>query len=266
MKACITNIQRFCMHDGPGIRTVVFFKGCPLHCKWCHNPEAQSLGSASVSAKAPGFCEKKQDRKIKTGAWTESAIELDEILLEVKKDTAFYGTTGGITLSGGEPMAQPKAALSLLKAAKKAGISTAVETCGYFDESLIPELCRYSDTLLWDFKDSDDTRHMANTGVSNQKILHNLALADQCGASIVLRCILLKGINYTERHLGKIRELKDSLSSCTKVEFLPYHPLGESKIRSLGIQQSFHNRKYMISPEELAYAYAVLNGTIQGIG
>lgn len=242
MKACITNIQRFCMHDGPGIRTVVFFRGCPLRCKWCHNPEAQAFG--------PGEGE--------DSPLADSWKDIGQILLEVQKDTAFYGKHGGITLSGGEPMAQPEAALSLLKAAKTAGITTAVETCGYFHEAYIPELCRYADTLLWDFKDSDDSRHFANTGVSNRKILSNLELADRQGASIVLHCILLKGINDTKQHFEQIRKLKASLPHIQKVEFLPYHPMGESKLRLLGIENSFHDKKYMVTPEELACAYAAL--------
>ncbi len=284
MEARVTNIQRFCMHDGPGIRTVVFFAGCPLRCRWCHNPETQISRpqiyydeKKCIRCGACGSCingahtfapDHLYFRKVctacgqctihcSTGALSpvSSLMKTSDILKEVYKDMAFYGKIGGMTLSGGEPMGQPEAALALLREAKQAGISTAIETSGYFDESYISELCRYTDVLLWDFKDSDDLRHTANTGVSNRKILSNLRQADRFDVTIILRCILLKNINYNPEHLEKIRALSQSLIHCSRVDFLPYHPMGDSKNRLLGMKNDFHDKKYMISDAELAFAY-----------
>lgn len=259
----ITEIQRFCMHDGPGIRTVVFFSGCPLRCKWCHNPETQSFaqqiyfdakkcllcGACTVCSRGVHhfgndchFLER--NRCIKCGECTQicpsaaltmvrKTLPVEDVLEEVLRDKAFYGANGGITLSGGEPMAQPEAAIELLKLAKQAGISTAVETCGYFDPKYLPALCENADVLLWDYKDSDDARHMENTGVSQSKILENLHAADALGTKIILRCILIDDINNNQAHFDAIEKLKCSLKNCVGVDFLPCHNMGEAKARML---------------------------------
>lgn len=288
MKVNITDIQRFCMHDGPGIRTAVFFKGCPLRCIWCHNPETQSFSYEIYYDEKKCLncmmCEKcgsnahvfngrhifKRENCVMCGKCMEicpsGALSVDSknvtaeyIMDEVKKDVPFYGQKGGVTLSGGEPMAQPEAALAILRLAKEANINTAIETCGFFDGRYIPELCRYTDTFLWDFKDSINARHIENTGVSNEKILKNLHMADENGANIVLRCILIKGINYSTEHFENVKKLKDSLKNCNKVDFIPYHPMGSSKYRLLGREDTAMktqcSAKEMIpSKEELEFA------------
>ena len=283
----VTDIQRFCMHDGPGIRTVIFFSGCPLQCKWCHNPETRSMkpqmyydeqrcircgACAACTDESHIFVPEHRYLRDKCRACGQCALRcpsgalspvsrsmsVDNILTEVKKDIAFYKGGGGITLSGGEPMAQPVAAVALLRQAKEAGISTAVETCGYFDENCIPDLCGYADVLLWDFKDSNPARHRVSTGVSNEKILSNLVLTDRYDVKIILRCILIKHINFNENHLNQIKALKSSLKHCIKIDLLPYHPMGESKNKLLGIKNDFHERRYMISAEELEFAYHYL--------
>lgn len=131
------------------------------------------------------------------------------------------------------PMAQPEAAIELLRLAKQAGISTAVETCGYFDPKYLPALCENADVLLWDYKDSDDARHMENTGVSQSKILENLHAADALGTKIILRCILIDDINNNQAHFDAIEKLKCSLKNCVGVDFLPCHNMGEAKARML---------------------------------
>lgn len=177
-----------------------------------------------------------------------------EVLGEVLKDRAFYGQNGGITLSGGEPMAQPEAALELLRMAKEAGLTTAIETCGFFPERYIPALCEVVDTFLWDFKDSNDERHRANTGVSNEQILKNLHMADAYGGKIVLRCILIKGVNDEVSHYQKVKELRDSLCHCIGVDWIPYHLMGESKDCLLGRMSSFGGAEFVPQQSDIALA------------
>lgn len=261
----VTEIQRFCMHDGPGIRTVVFLKGCPLRCEWCHNPETQSAeneirffskkcigcgacaavcnnGAHRITDNIHTFDRSKCNGCMKcldvccSNALTPSFTEMtvDEVLEEAAKDRAFYGEKGGITLSGGEPLMQPLESLELLKKCKKLGIGTAVETCGYFDESVVPDLVALTDCILWDFKDGNGQRHKEYTGVSNEKIKNNLLLCDSLGAKTVMRCIMVSGVNTSEDHYIAVADLWYRLKHCEYVELIPYHAYGGSKMLSLG--------------------------------
>ena len=258
IKLKVTDIQRFCMHDGPGVRTTVFLKGCPLSCLWCHNPETGSYkkellfyekkcilcGACAVCDKgvhrfesgrhvldrakcvACGDCE----RVCPTGALEICGKEMtaDEIVAEVKKDAAFYGEKGGATVSGGEPLTH-KGVLTLLKKLKEAGLDVAVETCGYFDPAVLKEAVKYVDLFLWDVKDTDPERHKKYTGVSNEKILENLKEADRLGAKTRLRCILVNGVNAEGAHYAAVAALKKSLENCEGVDVLPYHAYGGAK-------------------------------------
>ena len=265
----VTNIQRFCMHDGPGIRTVVFLQGCPLTCKWCHNPETQSMGKSLLfSEKACigcGLCEAACalhlhtfsseghliDRKhcvqcgkcvsvCPTKALRFSSREMteDEILEEVLRDRAFYGKDGGVTLSGGEPLLHIKEALSLLEACKKAGLHTAVETSGVFDTAFLPRLIPVVDLFLWDIKDTVSSRHQENTGVPSALPAENLRLADSMGANTVMRCILVGGQNDNEEHIQRLNALFESLQHCRKLQLLPCHMMAGGKYRELGTECS----------------------------
>ncbi|MFA5561041.1 MAG: glycyl-radical enzyme activating protein [Eubacteriales bacterium] len=258
-------IQRFCMHDGPGIRTVVFFKGCRLNCVWCHNPETKGAGQEIYYTPSQcigcGACaavcrhgahvlmpeghvyDRSKCRlcEVCTHACPTGALEavsrlmsIDEILSEVMRDKAFYGEQGGLTISGGEPMMHPSATIALLQAAKEQGLTTAVETSGYFDPAWLPSLCRHTDTLLWDLKDTDPTRHQNNTGASNRRILDSLTLADNLHPHLVLRCILLRGINDDDAHIRAVAALYRQLKHCQRVEFFSYHPMGSDKSERLG--------------------------------
>ncbi|MBQ4112962.1 MAG: glycyl-radical enzyme activating protein [Clostridia bacterium] len=261
----VTEIQRFCMRDGPGVRTVVFFKGCPLRCAWCHNPEAQRGGQeilfyesrciycgACVSACPTGAHSLHPERvfdRAKCVACGRCAdvcctealktakrdMTVEEILRIVLRDKSFYGEVGGITLSGGEPMNHPAGVLTLLGAAKDAGITTALETCGEFPYAFVPLLAKVTDLFLWDVKDTDDERHKTYTGVSNRRILDNLKLCDRVGGKTRLRCILVAGVNTVESHYEALAELALSLSHCEGVEFLPYHAYAGSKMLPLGM-------------------------------
>ncbi len=261
----VAEIQRFCMHDGPGVRTVVFLKGCPLTCAWCHNPEMGRTGrqilfypqlciycGACVSACPSGaqllHPERRFDRDKCGGCGlcaevccTDALVPashdrtVEEILAEVLKDQAFYGETGGVTLSGGEPLLHGEGSVALLRVCKAAGLTTAVETCGYFDEALIPALVPEVDLFLWDIKDTDDERHRVYTGVSNRRILQNLRLVDALGGRTRLRCILVAGVNTGEGHYAALAELAAELTHCEGVEFIPYHAYAGAKMIPLGL-------------------------------
>lgn len=265
----VTEIQRFCMHDGPGVRTTVFLKGCAMRCKWCHNPETQLMqpqilfypnkcigcnacvaachfGAQISSENGHAFL---RERCVCCGACTEAcptgAMELcgreystEEVLAVINKDRPFYGDKGGVTLSGGEALLQKEAAAALLRACREQGISTAVETCGYFDPAVLSLVVPYTDLFLWDLKDTNDARHLQYTGVSNERILSNLRLADSMGARIRLRCILVNGVNTDAEHYRKIADIASTLSNFEGVEFLSYHAFGGSKATFLGLKDN----------------------------
>jgi len=279
----VTEIQRFCMHDGPGIRTTVFLKGCPLRCAWCHNPETQKATAellfdarrcigcgACLKACAYGVhggtdCHEVDREKCRVcGACTAvcpthalelcgEEMSLEEILAEIERDRAFYGENGGVTLSGGEPFLQGRAAIELLRLCRQRGLHTAVETCGFFDEKLLADAVSATDLFLWDVKDTDSERHKRYTGVSNELILQNLARADALGARIRLRCILVAGVNTDAEHYRRIAALADSLSRLDGVDLIPYHAYGGSKATLLGLADN-GRRDWIPTEEQIAEA------------
>ena len=263
-KLRVTEIQRFCMHDGPGIRTTVFLKGCPLRCKWCHNPETQKCdaeilfysnkcigcgccvhGCAHNAHVIEEFHMFDRSKCILCGKCADvcpanaidicgSEMTIENILTVIEKDRAFYGNIGGVTLSGGEPFAQKEKTIALLKACKRYGFSTVVETCGYADPDIIRNAAPYVDLFLWDVKDTDDARHKKYTGVSNRIILENLLLVNATHAKIRLRCILVGGVNTNELHYSAIIEIAKKINNFDGVEILPYHAYGGTKTVFLG--------------------------------
>ena len=268
IKLSVTEIQRFCMHDGPGIRTTVFFKGCPLKCAWCHNPETQKseaelllyptkcifcrVCEISCLAKAHKLDEnhvlnrdkcKKCFECVKncpTGALEKCGKEMtiNEIISAVKKDWAFYGESGGITVSGGEPFMQGESVIELLKECKAQGISTAVETSGYADVTLLKKATEFTDLFLWDVKDTNEERHKKYTGVSNKLILKNLDIVNKTGARIRLRCILVNGVNTDQAHYSALVKIAKSIKNFDGLEFITYHAYGGTKSVFIGLQDS----------------------------
>ncbi len=266
MKLLVSDIQRFCMHDGPGIRTVVFLKGCPLRCAWCHNPETQKASSELLyyhkKCIGCGMCTKvcpnhvhtvsqKGEHEIRRELCTvcgKCAAEcpagaldisgkpytIEELMTEIEKDRAFYGNEGGLTISGGEPFMQADGSIALLRACRDAGISTAVETCGQFNSDIIPKLIPLVDLFLWDVKDTDSIRHKNYTGVSCEHIQSNLRKTDSLGGKTLLRCIIVNTVNNDETHYKHLRELKNSLNNCVGIEYIPYHAYGGAKALFIG--------------------------------
>ncbi len=283
----VTKIQRFCTHDGPGIRTTVFLKGCPLRCAWCHNPEGQSPRNQLMYAEKLcvycGECERvcpsgvhhltdthliRRERCISCGRCADACptnaltmaatpMSIPQIIEAAQADRAFYGKSGGLTLSGGEPMLHGEKAIDLLRAAKEKDIHTAVETCGYFPSDLIPALAQTADLLLWDYKDSDPIRHRQHTSVDNQLILQHLHALDALGAAIELRCILVKGVNLNKAHLAAIAGLYRDLTHVQRVTLLPYHAFGSAKAVQLG-QADPARMAWIPTPQDMAQARAYL--------
>lgn len=280
----IADVQRFCMHDGPGIRTTIFLKGCPLRCIWCHNPETQSksaeilyyekkcIGCSSCSAcnsKAHVFTQGhlfQRENCIACGYCAQvcptNALELcgedktvEAVLETLQKDMAFYGEKGGVTVSGGEPLSQGEAVKELLIACKERGISTVIETCGYGDREQVQEWIPWCDLFLWDIKDTDAQRHLKNTGVSNESILSNLFAVDALGGKTRLRCILVGGINTDMQHYAALVDIAKKLKNCEGIEFLPYHAYGGAKRVAIG-KENNGNDDWVPTKEQILEAKA----------
>ena len=182
----IFNIQKFCVNDGPGIRTTVFFKSCPLHCLWCHNPESQTQEKQIMfypdKCSGCGRCRNLTIDDLEFMCFNDAkeicgkTVSSDYVIAEVMKDYEFYKNSGGgITLSGGEPLFQFDFALDILKKAKEHNLHTAIETCGFADSDKIKQIAEYTDLFLFDFKESNPKLHMTYTGVDNILIQKNLS-------------------------------------------------------------------------------------------
>ena len=223
-KGLVLDVEHSATQDGPGIRTVVFLKGCPLRCIWCHNPESWSFRSETVDDTVHGG-------KMTYGKERTVADVLEEVL----RDKPFYDASGGgLTLSGGEPLAQAKFATELFRAAKDAGVHTAVETCGHLPRKVLEDVRPYVDLWLYDVKGMDGELHRKHTQVDNRLILENLRWLDGQGAKIVLRCPMIPGLNDSEANLAALGTLADSLEGVLRVDVEPYSPFGTEKGRQLG--------------------------------
>ena len=221
VKGRIFDIQRFSVHDGPGIRTIVFLKGCPLRCRWCCNPESQEWDIQEMTL---GGQTKTVGRDVTVG----------EVMEEILQDRPYFRRSGGgLTLSGGEALWQPEFATALLRAAKEAGITTAMETTAFAEREVIAGFLPYLDTVLMDIKHMNSEKHRAFTTRDNGIILENARFIAERGAHLIVRTPVIPTFNDTVEEIGDIARYAASLG-VTEHHLLPYHRIGTDKYRGIG--------------------------------
>jgi len=288
--AQIFSIKRLAVHDGPGIRTTVFFKGCPLKCLWCHNPEGigprpqlayrrdkcvhcgecASLCPTGAHQMENGLHQFRRDLCIGCGKCAENClgdaltfygrkVTVEQLLPLILEDRDFYETSGGgVTLSGGECLIQGEFCLALLKRLKAEGIHTAVDTCGCVPRETLRQVLPYTDIFLYDIKAMDEDVHLRCTGRSNRLILDNLRFLDAMGCALEVRIPLVPG--YNDNQMEKIAAFLKPLKQVRAVRVLPYHNYAESKYEALSMENTLPPT--LPTPEQLRAAQALFK-TVQ---
>jgi pyruvate formate lyase activating enzyme len=263
----VFDIKKYSIHDGPGIRTTVFLKGCPLRCEWCHNPESMStepelsyqLGRCIVCGTCAEVCPEGAIDHSPEGypvdpractlcgdcveACPAEARELvgremsvEQLMEEIRKDQLFYEESGGgVTFSGGEPLMQPEFLIACLRACGESGIHRAVDTSGAADAAILQEVARETELFLFDVKLLDTELHRKYTGVSNLTILNNLRALSEAGASVIIRIPLVPGVNDDERNIRETADFVGALENVNRVNLLPFHGAARDKHRRFGL-------------------------------
>jgi pyruvate formate lyase activating enzyme len=291
----IFNIQKFSVHDGPGIRTTVFMKGCPLRCRWCSNAESMNpkpepgiiierctgcgdcVNTCPENAIAINDGKVSIDRSVCTAceqcvpSCPEDAITIygktitvDEVLKEVLKDRSFYsGSGGGVTVSGGEPLRQHEFVIELFRKCKEEGIGTCLDTCGYAPGEVLKDVLQYTDNVLFDLKHMNIDRHREFTGVENDRIKENAGIVSESEADLLFRIPLIDGVNSDEYNIRETAEFIKSLGEGNRVELLPYHKLGIGKYKMLG--RDYPGKNFKTPDEEKIdrWKYIFVNHGIQ---
>jgi pyruvate formate lyase activating enzyme len=272
MKGRVFDIKRYSIHDGPGIRTTVFLKGCALRCLWCHNPESIDPGPelmhwpgrcarcsacvkacplAAVSNDPAGAVVIDRIRCDLCGKCAEACLSdamqivgremsVDDVVAEVERDRVFYDQSGGgVTLSGGDPLVQSNFAEALIDACRSRGIRIAVDTAGMSPDGVLDRLAAKADLVLYDLKCMDEGRHREFTGVSNVPILDNLKRLAAAGTEVWVRIPLVRGVNDDDDNIGRTIAFVRSLGTIRRVGILPYHSGGLEKARRIGRESHF---------------------------
>lgn len=244
----IYDIKKYAIHDGPGIRTTVFLKGCPLDCWWCHNPESRQTVPESRKNLHPH----KYIRLLsKTPDFVGSRVNAADVMDELRKDVLFYDQSGGgVTFSGGEPMLQPDFLKSMLEVCQSEEIHTAVDTSGYVAFDVLHEIAEYTDLFLYDLKLMDDELHKKYVGFSNRLILENIVKLQELDVKIQVRIPLIPGITDTDNNLSDIMKFLKEKTRLKGVDLLPFNQMGKSKYERLEIEYRIGELK-MQSPEKI---------------
>ena len=232
VKAVVFNIMRYCIHDGPGIRTTVFFKGCPLSCKWCHNPEGIDPKPFHLPEEDIGY-----------------ELSADELMDEIKKDRIFYEQSGGgVTFSGGEPFLQGDFLLEILSMCKDEYIKTAIDTSGYCGTDLMIKAAETADCFLFDIKFFDSGKHIEYCGAPNKRILDNLICLSETGARLLIRIPVIPSINDDIAEMTAIFGFIKDLNNIEMVHLLPYHNIHSRKYAKIGMQYELEGIPAGVSP------------------
>jgi len=232
MEGIIFDIKRFAIHDGPGIRTTIFFKGCPFDCWWCHNPESKNPNPESYVQE-----EKLGNDIFKSDRIVGKKISVAEVMNEIRKESVVMEESqGGVTCSGGEPLMQPDFLIELLQQSKSSGFHTALDTTGFASESIIDKVIPFTDLFLYDVKLIDDEMHRKYTGVSNSIILRNLKKVIESKKEVIVRIPVIPGINTTDEELDRFLHILVPLQcdNFNQVHLLPFHQIGMSKYKRFG--------------------------------